>query len=462
MYLLQAAAADPAAALSTGDTAWVLTSSALVMLMLPGLALFYGGLVRSKNSLNTLVMSFAPLGVVSVQWVLVGYSIAFATGTSLLGGFGWAGFAGVGGLPNGDYAASIPHAVFAIFQAMFAAITVALVAGAVVERMKFPTYLLFVLAWTTLIYDPLAHWVWGTGGWLRSLGALDFAGGTVVHISAGSSAVVAALLLGRRRDVGRSPLVPHNVPFTLVGAGLLWFGWFGFNAGSALGASQVAGNAFVTTHTAASAAMFAWVLLDLLTKRHVTAVGIATGAVVGLVAITPAAGFVTPASAIAIGVLGAGASFGVMQIRAKFGAKLDDALDVFACHGVAGIVGALATGVFATKTVNPAGADGLLYGNPGQLGVQAIAVVATIAFCASVTAVIIFALKVTVGIRVPLADELRGLDWSEHGEEAYHGGGLDDLSGGADVIRGSVVIADQRTPNAPGLKPAAKPVASPA
>jgi Amt family ammonium transporter len=302
-----------------------------------------------------------------------------------------------------------------------------------------------VLAWTTLIYDPLAHWVWGTGGWLRTLGALDFAGGTVVHISAGTSALVCALMLGRRRDVGRATLVPHNVPFTLVGAGLLWFGWFGFNAGSALGASAVAANAFVTTHTAAAAAMTAWLLIDLARTRRSTAVGVATGAVVGLVAITPAAGFVTPRASIVIGFLAAAASYTAMQLRQRV--RVDDSLDVFACHGVAGIVGALLTGVFATKTVNPGGADGLLYGNPAQLGVQALAVVTTMVFCAAATAGILGVLKVAVGLRVPLADELAGLDWSEHGEEAYHGGGLDELSGGADLISRSVVIA-HRTPTA--------------
>jgi len=437
----------PAPAISVGDTGWVLISSALVMLMLPGLALFYGGLVRGKNSLNTFVMSMAALGVVSIQWVLGGYSLAFGPGSSLVGGLSWWGFAGVGAAANADYAATIPHLVFAIFQAMFAAITVALISGAVVERMKFPAYLLFLVAWTTLIYDPLAHWVWGANGWLHTLGALDFAGGTVVHISAGTSALVVAALLGRRRDVGKAALVPHNVPFTLMGAGLLWFGWFGFNAGSALSAGAVAANAFVTTHTAASAAMVAWLLLDLARTKRTTAVGVATGAVVGLVAITPAAGFVTPRAAIAIGVIGAAASYFAMQFRARL-VKVDDALDVFACHGVAGIVGALLTGVFATKAVNPAGADGLLAGHPGQLGVQAIAVLATMAFCGGVTAVITVAIRAAVGLRVPLADELAGLDWSEHGEEAYHGGGLDDLSGGADLISRSVVIAE-RAPVSP-------------
>src|ERR671914_1673517 len=366
--------------ISAGDTAWVLASSALVMLMLPGLALFYGGLVRSKSSLNTLMMTFAALGVVTIQWVAVGYSLAFAPGSAWLGGLSWAGFTGVRGDPNPTYAATIPHAAFAAFQSMFAAITVALVSGAVVERMKFSAYLLFVLLWTTVVYDPLAHWVWGEGGWLRSLGALDFAGGTVVHISAGATAVVAALVLGPRHDFGRAAVIPHNVPFTLLGAGLLWFGWFGFNAGSALAASGIAATALVTTHTAGATALTTWLLLDLIRTRRSTAVGAATGAVVGLVAITPAAGFVTPLAALAIGMLAAGASYAAIQLRPK--TKVDDALDVFACHGVAGIMGALLTGVFATKAVNPAGADGLLEGNASQLGVQVVAVLATIALAA--------------------------------------------------------------------------------
>ncbi len=431
-----------AAVLSAGDTAWVLVSTALVMLMVPGLALFYGGLVRGKHALNTFVMSLAALGVVSLQWVLVGYSIAFGPGNAFFGGLSWWGLSGVGVAPNATYAATIPHLLFALFQAMFAGITVALISGAVVERLRFPAYLLLAVLWTTFVYDPLARWVWSTDGWLRALGALDFAGGTVVHISAGTSALVAAAMLGRRRDLGRAALVPHNVPFSLVGAGLLWFGWFGFNAGSALGANEVAANAFATTHTAGAAAMTAWMLLDLWRTRRVTAVGVATGAVVGLVAITPAAGFVTPASAIAIGALAAGASYGAIQLRTRV--KIDDALDVFACHGVAGIVGAVLTGVFATRTVNAAGADGLLAGHAGLVGTQLIAVVATVCFSGAATATILTAVRVTVGLRVSLADELAGLDASEHGEDAYHGGGLDELSGG-DVISGSVVLSERVT-----------------
>jgi Amt family ammonium transporter len=428
-----------AATLSAGDTAWVLMSSALVMLMLPGLALFYGGLVRSRGSLNTFMMSVAALGVVTIQWVAVGYSLAFSPGTPLSGGLRWAGFVGVRGEPNATYAATIPHLAFAAFQAMFAAITIALVSGAVVERIRFRSYLLFVLLWTTAVYDPLAHWVWGEGGWLRSLGALDFAGGTVVHISAGATALVAALVLGKRYDYKRTAIVPHNVPFTILGAGLLWFGWFGFNAGSALSASGVAANALVTTHTAAATSLTTWLLLDLARTGRPTAVGAATGAVVGLVAITPAAGFVTPLAALAIGALAAAASYAAILARAK--TTVDDALDVFACHGVAGIMGALLTGVFATKAVNPGGADGMLAGNPAQLGVQALAVVATIALAVVATVVILSVVRVTVGLRVPLADELAGVDLSEHGEQAYHGGGdLGELAGRPIAIGDSVLL----------------------
>jgi ammonium transporter, Amt family len=426
------------ATISAGDTAWVLVSSALVMLMLPGLALFYGGLVRSKSSLNTLMMTLAALGVVTMQWIALGYSLAFAPGSAWLGGLSWAGFTGVRGDPNPTYAATIPHLAFAAFQAMFAAITIALVSGAVVERMKFRAYLLFVILWTTLVYDPLARWVWGDGGWLRSLGALDFAGGTVVHISAGASALVAALFLGRRHDFGRTAVIPHNVPFTVLGAGLLWFGWFGFNAGSALAASGIAAGALVTTHTAGATALTTWLLLDLIRTGRSTAVGAATGAVVGLVAITPAAGFVTPLAAIAIGMLAAGASYAAIQLRPK--TRIDDALDVFACHGVAGIMGALLTGVFASKEVNPSAADGLLLGNASLLGIQALAVLATIVLASAATVAILGLVNVTVGLRVPLHDELAGVDLSEHGEEAYHGGDVGALAGRRISIGDSVLL----------------------
>ena len=423
--------------ISAGDTAWVLMSTALVMLMVPGLALFYGGLVRQKNALNTFMMSLSALGLVTVQWVLGGYSIAFGPGSSWIGGLSWWGLAGVGAAPNAAYAATIPHLAFAIFQAMFAAITVALISGAVVERLRFSAYLLFALAWTTLVYDPLARWVWGDGGWLRSLGALDFAGGTVVHVSAGTAALVAALMLGRRHAIARGGLVPHNVPFTLLGAGLLWFGWFGFNAGSALGASPVAVTALVNTHAAAAAALACWLLLDLTRSRRTTAVGAATGAIVGLVAITPAAGFVTPRAALVIGALAAAVVYGAMQARAH--TRIDDALDVFACHGVAGILGALLTGVFATKAVNPGGADGLLAGNPMQLGVQALAVAATMVLSGGLTAGIIATLRAVMPIRASLGDELAGLDTTEHGEEAYHTGDIGELAG-ATPLGGVILI----------------------
>jgi len=445
----------PTTALSGADTAWVLISAALVMLMVPGLALFYGGLVRSRSSLNTFMMSLAPLAIVSLQWVLFGYSLAFASGASWIGPLSWLGFSGVGTAPNATYAATIPHVAFAMFQAMFAIITVGLIAGAVVERMKFGAYLLFVVLWTTLVYDPLAHWVWGDGGWLRTMGALDFAGGTVVHISAGVSALVAALMLGRRHDASRTVAVPHNVPFAVVGAGLLWFGWFGFNGGSALAANEIASSAFMTTHTAAAAAMLTWMLLDLRVSGHVTAVGAATGAVVGLVAITPAAGFVTPLSAIAIGAIGAACSFGAMQLRGK--TKVDDTLDVFACHGVGGISGALLTGVFASKAVNPAGADGLLYGNPHQLLVQATAVVATLVFCGGMTAIVLQAMRMTVGLRIGIADEVRGIDVAEHGEAAYHGGDIGELGGRRVPLGQSVLL-----PASEILPPVKAPVVAPA
>jgi Amt family ammonium transporter len=404
-----------------------------------------------------MMMSVAALALVSVQWVIVGYSLAFGPGTPFIGSFAWLGFRGVGLDPNPAYAATIPHLAFAAFQVMFAGITVALISGAVVERLRFRVYLLFAALWTTFVYDPLAHWVWGDGGWLHTLGALDFAGGTVVHISAGTSALVAALILGRRRDFARAPYVPHNVPFTLLGAGLLWFGWFGFNAGSALAANGVAANAFVTTHTAASAALIAWVLFDLVRTGRSTAVGAATGAVVGLVAITPAAGFVTPGAAIAIGAIAAACSYAAIQVRAR--TRIDDALDVFACHGIAGIAGALLTGVFATKTVNPVGGNGLLAGNPHQMTVQLIAVSVTVLLAVVGTAVIFGAIRVVMPLRVSVDDEIRGVDLTEHGEEAYYGEDINALAGRAIAIGESVLIpaADMHRPAAgstPGSTPA--------
>ena len=403
-------------AVSSGDTAWVFVSAALVLLMLPGLAMFYTGLVRARASLNTIMMSFAAFALVTVQWVLFGYTLAFGPGGAI-GGFDWIGLRGVGADP-GAYSATVPHVAFSMFQVMFAGIAVALISGALVERIRFQAYLLFVLLWTTLVYDPIAHWVWASDGWLRAMGALDFAGGTVVHVSAGTAALVAAMMLGPRRDVGRTSLRPHNVVYTIIGAGLLWVGWLGFNGGSALAADGVAANALATTTIAAASGLLAWLAIDAARTGQTTAVGAATGAVVGLVAITPAAGFVTPLASIAIGALGAAASYAAIQIRNR--TRVDDALDVFACHGVAGIAGALLTGVFASKAVNAAGADGLLAGNGRLVLVQGAAVLTTIAVAAPVTAVILGGISALARLRVSLEDELTGVDLSEHGEHAYH------------------------------------------
>jgi len=407
------------AAISAGDTAWVLASTALVMVMTVGLAFFYGGLVRPKNSLNTMMMSIVALGVISVQWVLVGYSIAFAHGTPWWGGLSWVAFNGVGLDPDPAYAPTIPLQAHAMFQAMFAIITPALISGAIVERMRFRAYVVFIVLWATFVYDPLAHWVWGAGGWLQKLGALDFAGGTVVHISAGVSALVAARMLGPRKDFKRVPIVPHNVPLVLLGAGLLWFGWFGFNAGSALAANGLAALAFTNTNTAAATALLTWVGLDLMRTGKATAVGAATGLVVGLVGITPAAGYVTVPASLAIGALAALVSYTAIQIRAT--TRLDDSLDVFSCHGLAGVAGALLTGVFATKVANPAGGNGWLAGNFAQMGVQLVAVLTTVALAATGTAVIMALVNATLGARADVREQLTGLDLSEHGEEAYFG-----------------------------------------
>ena len=405
-------------AINAGDTAWVLVSAALVMLMTPALGFFYGGLVRRKNVLATLMHSFFILALISVQWVLWGYSLAFApdAGGGLIGGLAWLGLRGVGAEPNPAYAATIPHQAFMAFQLMFAVITPALITGAFAERKRFKAFVLFTLLWATLVYAPVAHWVWGTGGWLRSLGALDFAGGTVVHITAGVSALVAATMLGKRVGFGREPMDPHDLTMTVLGAALLWFGWFGFNAGSALGANGLAANAFVVTNTSAAMAALTWLTVSWLRHGRPSVLGAAAGAVAGLVAITPAAGFVDARAAIAIG-FGAGVCcfWGVELLRKR----VDDALDVFAVHGIGGIWGALATGVFASTAVNADGADGLLYGNPGQLVTQAIAVVAVALFAGTVTAGILKVLDLVIGLRVAEQEEVLGLDSSQHGELAY-------------------------------------------
>jgi ammonium transporter, Amt family len=408
--------------INTGDTAFMMICAALVLFMTPGLAFFYGGLVRSKNVVNTMMMSFAAMGVVAVQWVLWGYSLAFGPNTGPLGGFvgglQWLGLAGVGLDPNPEYSARIPHQLFMIYQAMFAIITPALISGAIVERMKFKSYVVFIFCWSTLAYDLIAHWVWGAGGWLHTLGALDFAGGTVVHVSAGISALVASLMLGPRTGFPHRSSPPHNVTLALLGGGMLWFGWFGFNAGSALGASATATVAFVATNTSAASGMLGWMLLELFLKGKPTAVGAITGAVAGLVAITPASGFVTPLSAVVIGLGVSCICYWALNQRIKWG--LDDTLDAFSVHGVGGIFGALMTGVLATRSVNASGGDGLLYGNPMQLLVQFAAVGATIAFAASVTFVLLKIIGATMGIKSNEQHQSEGLDLVEHGEKGYH------------------------------------------
>jgi Amt family ammonium transporter len=413
-------AEDATAQISSGDTAWMLTSSALVLMMtIPGLALFYGGLVRRKNVLSTLMQSFILAGMISLQWVLWGYSIAFGPDRGgIIGSLAWFGLAGVSAAdPNPDYSATIPHQAYMIYQCMFAIITPALISGAIAERMSFKGYLVFTLLWATFVYDPLAHWVWGVGGWMRVMGALDFAGGTVVHISAGVSALAAVLLLGKRTGYPREPMPPHNLAFTVAGASLLWVGWFGFNAGSAVAANGLAVSAFVATHVATAAAVLAWVCAEWVLTGKPTVLGAASGAVAGLVAITPASGFVGPMSSIVIG--GAAGVICYLAVRAKASFGYDDALDVVGVHAVGGIIGALLTGLFASKLVNEAGADGLFFGNPAQFVTQAIAVAATIVLAFVGTTVLLKITDLLVGIRVSRDAEQMGLDLSEHNESGY-------------------------------------------
>lgn len=405
--------------MDTGDTGFILICTALVFLMTPGLALFYGGMVRKKNVLSTLMHSWIIIGLMSLQWILIGYSLAFgADHSGLIGGLEWLGLNGVGMDPNPDYAATIPAILFMGFQMMFAIITPALISGSIAERMRFPAFVTFMLLWATFVYDPLAHWVWGVGGFLRVLGALDFAGGNVVHISSGYAALVAALVLGKRKGFGKDSMAPHHVPMTVLGAGLLWFGWFGFNAGSALGANGLAAMAFVNTNTAAAAAAISWVIVERLHRGKSTMLGAASGAVAGLVAITPGAGFVTPLSSIFIGLIGGAVCYlAISVLKAKFG--YDDALDAFGCHGIGGTWGALATGIFATTSINPAGADGLFYGNSSLLGIQAMSVGITIVFVVTATFIILKVISLFMKLRVSDEQESNGLDLSLHGERAY-------------------------------------------
>lgn len=406
--------------MNSGDTAWVLMSSALVLLMtMPGLAFFYGGLVRRKNVLSILMQCFIILCVISLQWVMFGYSLAFGPDFhGIIGNLNWAGLNGVGAMPNTNYAATIPHTVFMIFQMMFAVITPALIIGAYAERVKFPAFLMFTLLWATFVYDPLAHWVWGTGGWLKNLGALDFAGGIVVHVSSGISALVLAVLLGKRIGYNHRPIRPHNLPFTVLGGALLWFGWFGFNAGSALAADGIAANAFITTNTATAAAGLTWALIEWWHNGTPTILGTVTGAVAGLVAITPACGFVNPVNALFIGMSVALICYlAVAVIKSKLG--YDDSLDAFGVHGVGGTFGTIATGLLAEKAVNAAGTDGLFFGNAHQFLVQGLMLMVTIVFAAVMTFILYKIVDAVIGMRVEEKNEIVGLDLTQQSESAY-------------------------------------------
>ena len=404
--------------MNSGDTGFVLFSTALVMLMTPGLALFYGGMVRGKNVLGTIMQSFIILGIITIEWILWGYSMAFGPDHGgIIGGLEWFGLKGVGMTPSSDYGNTIPHVAFMIFQCMFAVITPALITGAFAERIKFSAFLIFTVLWATLVYNPLAHWVWGIGGWMGGMGALDFAGGTVVHISSGISALAAALIIGRRLGYGTTPYIPHNLPMTITGAALLWFGWFGFNAGSALACNGLAANAFVVTHVASAAAALGWIFMEWYHRGKPTTLGAASGAVAGLVAITPASGFVGPISAMIIGALGGLFCYGGVMMKSRLG--YDDALDVVGIHGIGGTWGALATGLFASKAVNPAAANGLFFGNPGQLWIQFLSVIVTMIFAFILTLIILKIIDVTVGLRVSDEEEEKGIDLSLHDETAY-------------------------------------------
>lgn len=405
--------------IDTGDTAWILISTALVMLMTPGLALFYGGMVRRKNVLSTIMHSFTAIALVSVQWILFGYSLAFGPDVNgFVGNLSWAGLAGVGLKPNPDYASTVPHMAFMIYQAMFAVITPALISGAFAERMKFSAYLIFTLLWSTLIYDPVAHWVWGTGGWLKQMGILDFAGGIVVHATSGFSALAAALYIGKRKGFLNEAMPPHNLPMTVIGAGMLWFGWFGFNAGSALSSGQLSTIAFVTTHSAAVAATLTWVIIEWLHRGKPTVFGAITGSIAGLATITPAAGFVNPISALLIGMLAGGGCYLALNAKSKFG--YDDSLDAFGVHGVGGSLGTISVGLFATLSMNAAGANGLFFGNPKQLYLQIGAVLLVAAYSFIGSMILLKIIDKLFSLRVHHEHEEAGLDLSQHGERGYY------------------------------------------
>ena len=404
--------------INSGDTAWVLTCTGLVMLMTPGLAFFYGGMVRRKNVLGILMQCFVVLCVLTLQWVLFGYSLAFSPGNKFMCNLAWFGLHGVGAAPYPDYAPTIPHEAFMIFQAMFAIITPALIIGAFAERMKFSAFLIFTVLWATLVYDPVCHWIWGAGGWLKELGVIDFAGGAVVHINAGIAALVTALVIGKRTGYKDKPVPPHNIPFTVLGTALLWFGWFGFNAGSALAANGLAVHALVATHVAAAAAGLTWAFLEWINTGKPTVFGTITGSIAGLATITAASGYVDVVAAIIIGFVASLVCFVCVAIlKPRIG--YDDSLDAFGVHGVGGILGMIATGLFATKLINPGGPDGALFGNPHQLLVQFIAVAVTAGYSLVATYIIFKAVDIFISVRVPTKDEVLGLDLTQHNETAY-------------------------------------------
>lgn len=405
--------------MSGADTAFILVSAALVLLMIPGLALFYGGMVRSKNVLGTIMQSLFMISLISIEWVYIGYSMAFGPDVGgFVGDLSWFALSGVGSTPSDYYATTIPHSVFMIFQCMFAVITPALITGAFAERVKFLPFCIFSVLWAILVYNPVCHWVWGQGGWLGAMGVLDFAGGIVVHATCGAGALAAVLVLGPRKGYGRSNFMPHNLPMTMLGTALLWFGWFGFNGGSALAADGIAGVAFVATHLGAMAGMFMWVIMEWKTQGKPTTLGAASGAIAGLATITPTAGFVGPNSAILVGLMGGFFCFLAVSMKGRL--KLDDSLDVVGIHGVGGIVGSLALGVFASTAVNPGGVDGLLFGNPHALWIQFVGVVVVSVYAFVISWALFYGLEKTMGMRLSEESEVEGLDSAEHAETAYN------------------------------------------
>lgn len=405
--------------IDTGDTAFMLISMVFVMIMTPALALFYGGMVRAKNVLNTIMQCLGAIGTISVQWVLFGYSLSFGPDVNhIIGNFDWSLFTGVGMLPEEAYSATIPHMLFALFQMMFAIITAGIITGAFVERMRFGAFLIFIALWTTLVYDPVAHWVWGVDGWLRNEGVLDFAGGTVIHILSGISGLVAAMLIGKRAGYGRTAMIPHNIPMVVIGMAFLWLGWFGFNGGSAFAANGLAAHAMVTTQVAAAMGMLGWMLSESMLAGKATTLGAASGAIAGLVAITPGAGFVPVWTVLPIGFIGGIICYtSVAHIKTKLG--YDDSLDAFGIHGVSGLWGAIATGLFASTAVNEAGADGLFFGNPMQLWIQIEGIVYCALYGIAVTAIIVFAMKACMRVRADEGEQIVGMDALEHGERGY-------------------------------------------